>query len=721
MRGYGFSISGTSHSFSRIAVLATLVMLWTQAALLASDPFGAPLQPAPSYGGSNPFGGGADPFGIPAQPAVPVGYAQAKTASRQLVPAVFQPKQDRLGFTWDISSSGRIDPGTNRCFSGCNHLQVNGSSFSTSSSSGRKMTRDGKELVLTRQVSGIDVTRRIKVDTDGSTVRYVDVFTNPGSSPVSVTATLGTSLIMPAQAVMSDKGREVPRNTPGNKPAIGDDEIGLVALLPGNIPTPHGRLPSVLFYLAGRGGKVKPTLVNATNNQSFGFAYQFSIPPKKAVAILHGVAQRHFANKPDRHELGRQFQAFQSSKWIRDLPPNVRQAIITSEGTSSESPEADLLKPVTDLAATWTVELSDKDVLVFDDQVQIPGTLSGQGVTVTTEFGETSIPISEIAAIVGAGGQGRPTRVCLQSGEVLVGPLQFQALRFNSESDLQFELEPHQLNVLFSHADSKPEEPPHDFAALVQTRRGDRLALSDLSDLQLSLVTVFGRLVVPFQDIRTAGVTKTPQPVYRLLLNDGSELSALLCPGDLSLQTSRFGAQSLSVAAIAAIIRIVADAEGNEQEDGSDRSMIGLTDETLLRGSFAAPEITVNTAAGETPVVTQQIRSMTRSDDGDGVSPEFEFRMSDGSEFEGRLKDAVVAIQGLGREWHVPVAYVNSFVRPEVEASGDAADNEPRESTPPKKPVPEAPAKPQTLLDALFGTRNVNQPKPKAADPFGSP
>jgi len=607
-------------------------------------------------------------FAISLAICAPKVWPYGASSTQPLVPAAFQQKKDKLGFLWDVTTNGRLQYGTNRVFNGCGYLQVNGSGFSTSSSTARKMTPDGSEFFLTRTMSGVNVTRRIKVDTKTSTVRYVEIFENSGTSPVTLTVTLGTSLRVSPQAVITDKGTPVKLTTPPGTPFIGRDETGIVAFRSQAAATPYGNQPSILFFLAGKNGKVRPSRNNSGNQQSYVFLYRFVVPPKKKAAVLHGVAQRNFKSKPSSAELAKQFRVFQSASWTRDLPVEVRRSIVNAVlSNSTEQPTVNVLQATTELAEAWSVERGDKDVLVFDEDTNVAGSLAGKSVSVATRFGDATVPIDDVAAIVGTAGEGRPTRVHLRNGEILAGPLRFEALRFNSDADLQFELQPEQLNVLLTRIEVKDDTAKKpDVPALLKTRHGDRIAVSNVSDLELSLVTAFGPDRVSLGDVLSAVAATSPQPIYRLVLKDGSRLSAMIRFGDLAVETQRFGTQPIESSMIASFVQL-GEAVENVRTDSA--AQFKLNGENVLVGKPVAAELTVATAAGEIPVNTSQIRKMTRVDQSNNISPEFEFEMADGSKFEGRFVDSLLEIRSARRTWQLQVAHIASFVQPDSQVA----------------------------------------------------
>ncbi|MGH7129498.1 MAG: hypothetical protein ACREIV_13090, partial [Planctomycetaceae bacterium] len=313
----------------------------------------------------------------------------AEPDSRGLVSARFSTKTDAMGFQWGFDQNGGIQYGTNSVFRMAEALVINGSGFSSSS---RQMTPDGQEYVLAGNRDGIQIARRIRFDARRGLVRYVDSFFNPGTSPVTVNVGLSSMLRNTARGVLSDEGRPVTTS-------LGEGGTGLVAWQSSN------STPSVLFYLAAKDSKLKPVIMNQGNSR-FTFSYTLQIPPQKIVSVLHGIAQRRISGRPNAAELANLFAPFHGDEWLAGMERNVRQTIVNHTGTLSLSPAGPLLQAAMNLADHWRIDASEEDVLVLDADTQLAGDVPRGPVRVTTRFGETTVQMDDVLAIVGGAGVG---------------------------------------------------------------------------------------------------------------------------------------------------------------------------------------------------------------------------------------------------------------------------------------------------------------------------
>ena len=210
------------------------------------------------------------------------GAATAQTAREALVPAQFNRRiQDAMGFQWDINAQGCVQQGSN-CFQSAGALMVNGSSFSPTQN---MMTKDGTEFVLTGSRSGIQITRRIRVDVKTGTVRYVEVLHNPGTAPVTLSIQIATRLQSSVRSALTNLGRSISSSSSSAVHTLTDKECGIV------VTRSSTSYPAAVCYLAGARSKVKPTIQRQGSYQ-FVFAYSLTVPAKKTVSLIHGLAQR---------------------------------------------------------------------------------------------------------------------------------------------------------------------------------------------------------------------------------------------------------------------------------------------------------------------------------------------------------------------------------------------------------------------------------------------
>jgi hypothetical protein len=604
-----------------------------------------------------------------------------------LVPAQPQQKADALGNRWDFSGQGDVQRQTPGGFNYAQRLLVNGQQFSPEEP---MMVSGGSEYLLgTTQIPNLLVGRRVKLDSKSGSVRFVDSFQNLASAPLELQVDLHTSLRNSAAAVLTDdtakssgsaakpagdpakpaggasiakalanalapaasgsppSGSPMPgRNPRGQTIPLGDKGSGVAAVQSGTGQT------SYLIYLAAPRSEVKPTVIGK-GGTDFIARFSLIVPPQQTVVILHGFAQRQFQNMPDAKTLAKEFRRFQSPSWIADLPAEVKKAIVNGRGSSEEEPStAPLLQAVAALEEECGVDRAKADVLVHEKQPQLTGQVRGEGLAVTTQFGAAAVPLDDVVLVVGGAGVDRAARVFLRNGEVLAGPIQWKGAALKSDSGVDVQLAPPQIDLLFLHADPRDGKPAQPGTVLVQTQNGDRLAIAP-AGVKFSAVTSWGPIEVPFDQVLSLAPLREPQPIQRLALRDGSRWSVILAGPPLTLKSSRLGELKIAPSEIERLTAV--ERRGDEEEDEPERKppFCRLVGENIAVGPLQTPALEVLTPGGPTSVELAKLIVM-ELDEGKGNDPWFTFRMVGGGEISGRLKEPSVPLRAFGKVCRVP-------------------------------------------------------------------
>ena len=571
--------------------------------------------------------------------------APPKPAGGGLVPATRSgPVLDALGFQWGIDpSSGMISQTTNGCIRGGGMmLQANNNQFSASQP---MMTADGKEFVLSGNLAGLEVTRRIRVDVKAGVVRYLDIFKNPSGAPVTLSANLVSNLNYQCQSVLSDAG------TP-NGGVLGKNESGLVLL------NNQGK-PAVLFSLAGIRGGLKPSINNNSNYQ-FEFQYALSVPAGKTVSLLSGVAQRTLTGTPDAKVLADLFKVFKGRGWIRDVPSALRRTIanLDAGGAGGEAPGGAGMPE--DLAALR----GRSDVLALGENTKLQGAASCAKLSIDTPYGAAVIPFEQAAALVGGKRRGGKTAIYLRDGQILSGGVHAEGLRFKMPSGGVMDLTADGIDRLVTAAPAEETPPDPAFPLLVETFGGDRLAAAADPSLRLSAVTPWGPRPVAPDELRRMTVLEDEQPGHRIELKDGSRFFAFLDDVKISLKTSLFGVREFRPAEIRGILAAGERSPAEKSAGAADPDDIAephvvLVGNSILVGRLDLPELHFLAEGEVVPVPPDQLRSLRSQAEGKdappgGESPVFEVELWDGGQVTGRLQEAVLPVRAGDVVFRVP-------------------------------------------------------------------
>ena len=594
----------------------------------------------------------------------PPALARSRGGRARLVPANFTHKTDALGFRWDINQSGQVNDGTNDCFDGAMRLTVNGRQFNASQP---QMTADGSEYVLGASLSGIHVTRRIKVDVAASAVRYVEILKNTGHAPVTVSLAMTSNLGSSCQAVVTNSGAP-------NARALGPRDSGILAT-----HAPGQSRPSVAWSLAGGASHVKPT-ISIQNNYTFVFTYSLSIPAGKTSAIVHTVAQRRFAGTPDPKTLAVLFKTFESRAWTKDLPREVRSCIVNM-GRSGLGAGAmpSLAKVLEGLDLVRGVA----DVLAFGPETRLAGTATCDSLTVKTRHGRVTVPFEDVAAVTGRRRGGR-SRVYTRDGRIYAGEMETTGLRFAMNSGPALELTVDGIDVLVTRAEADDGRPKEGARAAIDTFDGDRLTVIPTREgvaPQLTLVTPWGRRRVTLDELRWIRPAEGEVPGHVASLKDGSKFFGFLGGQGVTLETVEFGPRQFLPGEIRAVEnldearrrreareRAESGRPGARAADDGDESELSephvvLAGENLIVGYIDLAEIHLAVQGAPVPLPPSQLRSLHNSledDSGVGVGglPTFRAELWGGGVVVGSLRETELPLRSGDWVLRVPVADV---------------------------------------------------------------
>jgi hypothetical protein len=585
-----------------------------------------------------------------------------------LVPANFTWKTDALGFRWDLNQSGQINDGLNDCFDGAMRLTVNGQQFN---SMRPQMTADGSEYVLSANVAGLQVTRRIKVDLTAAAVRYVEVLRNNGGAPVTATLAVTSNLGNSCQATVTSSGSR-------NVRLLGPKDSGLVG-----VQSPGQPRPSVVWGLAGPASRVKPS-VNIRNNYTYVFTYSLSVPAGKTVAVVHTVAQRRFATVPDAKTLAPLYKTFNSRAWTKDLPRDIRQSIVNlGRAVMGAGLMPDLAKMLDGLGLVR----GGADVLAFGPETRLAGTAACDSLTVRTRHGRATVPFEDVAAVTGKLRGGR-ARVYTRDGRIYAGELEAADLRFTMNSGPALRLTVERLDVLLTRADPADGRPREGACAAVDTFDGNRLTVvpprAGGVAPALTLVTPWGRRRVPLDEVRWIRPAEGGTPGHVAALKDGSRFFGFLAGEGVTLETVEFGPQRFQPGEIRAVENLDearrrrearerpgAGGPGAADPDGADEGELTephvvLAGENVIVGYIDLDEIHVAAQGAPVPLPPNQLRSLHNcSDEDTGGGAEgarglarFRAELWGGGVVVGTLREAELPFRA--GEWvvRVPVADV---------------------------------------------------------------
>jgi hypothetical protein len=560
--------------------------------------------------------------------------AQAPAA---LVPASFtpfHPMTDGQGFLWDLDQMGRVMNGSDSCFSQSFTLLINNSQFQPSSA---LMTANGCEVVLQGGsfLPGLQVTRRCRVEGKSTGARFVEVFTNVGTTPlqfnVSVFLNCGNGAW---QAAISDAGKV-------NPAGLDKKETGLVLFN----PSQNGCV-SVALRLAGPTAKVRPAIQPINNGQPILFSYALNVPPRKSAAILYGAAQCRLTEQPDANGVASQLKPFSGSSWVDDLPAEIRRAVVNFGSFGSDFQWEDV--GIGKVLARLEKNTGPTDILAFGAGTRLKGTAACTAFSLETRFGTLTTSLDKVVAVAGARDHSGRAVVLFRDGQALTGKLHVENFVFTLNSGVRIEAAGDHLERLYMRASvsgtASSSAAAADQGAMLQTIEGERLALAATGKETFVLASPWGRFEFPLDELAWVSAVADP-PGHRVVLRDGTRLFGYLAGRPLKLPTRSFGAQAVSTQEVQAI-RGFPDKEIVDDPLQRGEPCVVLSGDNLLIGRVDLPALHIVASGQSIAVPPGQIRKFRAADLGPQTEQAiYEVELWDGSKVAGKLAEGMLPVR----------------------------------------------------------------------------
>jgi hypothetical protein len=224
-----------------------------------------------------------------------------------------------------------------------------------------------------------------------------------------------------------------------------------------------------------------------------------------------------------------------------------------------------------------------------------------------TRFGKQQLELDNVAAIIGNRRLGRGARVFLRDGQVLSGALKIQGLRFTENTGPEIELSAETLDRLVlrsSPDDGRPVEGVH---AYVETYQGDRIAVAYDERLQVGLITPWGVLRVPLDEVFWFQPAESGFPGYDVRFKDGSNFFAYLEATPLQLKTLLFGNQSIAITDVRSL-KSASHAVGKQEDKQITRPYVVTTGGFMLVGQVDLAQLQIHTGGEAVTLAPSQVR-----------------------------------------------------------------------------------------------------------------
>jgi hypothetical protein len=474
--------------------------------------------------------------------------------------------QDGGGYRWDFQYYGNVYSGTNYAYSGGMYCQINGSNFQASNRAGWT-NKAGDEIELgPLSRNGLNISRRIKVYKDRPMARWLDIFENPTSTPITVQIAIYTCTNYTIQQTVTSSGGG----------AFGDKDIGF------RVKTQGGNSPPTMHIVTSKRSKIRPT-VQVQSNQIY-VRYSLTVPARKTVILCHFESQNRDVAAHDKL-----MKKFPSYELLKDLPGSVR-AMIVNMNAGGGIGGVDLDRS----------ETSDSVILKSGDPIF--GVIKNPGFKVQTLLGQLDLPADRIVGM--AGGRSRQVRFVLLDGQVVSGQLADPVLQLDLDGGGLLKI-PFDKITQWSYrvTASKPNDEKFGGAYVVLCT-GDRLRF-DPKATEIKLLTRHGMVALESEQLLELTMDNPGNAVHRAVFLNGSRLGGFLEPKMLKLKLNLGKTVTVSRDMVAQM-RFAED----EQPDSTLTSVV-LTNGDELFGTLTAGKFKLTTDYGQIEIDPSRVKTMT--------------------------------------------------------------------------------------------------------------
>lgn len=536
---------------------------------------------------------------------------------------------DAHGVQWMVFQNGALRQNGNMpLYSQGAMLLVNGNYAQQANNQGRIDEKTGELVIenLTTPV-GVTVTRRILIQREEGYVRYIDVFKNTTQQPITLNLQIQTNL---------NYGVNVAQNVAD--PRRKDQNIAWVGQT--------GAGPSVVEVFAGSGSKTSATINWQQGNSNVQAAINLDVPAGKEAALMH----LHLSAATQ--EAGLAFvNGLRDARLMRDVPNELRKIVANFVGGQSFIGDTEILRgDVLDV-----VELRGGD--------QVRGTLQEKDFQLKTFYGDVTLPVEKVVALVNVG-QFRPRQLLVTvDGQIFGGQLSKNALNLQLSSGQITQVPLGQIaRAGYRRRPGEPEEWTFDKPTVLM-RTGERVAIQ-MPIETIDVVTRYGRLALAPQSIAGVILQSEEHGVHEIILTDGSRFAGLLAADAFSMKLQSAGDQPVKFPA-SALARLQL-AGVSAAADGDEPPSLDLTNDDLLVGRLIGT-LKVDTTFDTITVNADEVATLSHPPQ----SPlDVQVTLWDGSTISGQLQQPLVQCKLVsGLEMTVPAVLIETYRQPRPQAS----------------------------------------------------
>ena len=599
-------------------------------------------------------------------------FSEPRIVPYEKIPEKLEQYRDQNGFLWQVNGSGSITSGETQYLPSGLKLFIGQSPFqpATGTLSDDTESRGVIDLSLRGKRDNLAVERRFWFDLARGGVRILDTFENTGKSPIEVEVELKSAFQFPWQNLIGSSGRILG----GAAVTLSPRDIGLAA----KFSNSDGRQDTLLIVRGTRDDR-GPEISASSNHRELVLAYPLRIAPGKKTTLVHWILRRNFGQISDVSRAVRPF--FDRRQLINArIPGELVETVLNFDrsafpDSSSPPPSLSRLIALNELVDRVGVHRKNEDILWLNPNNQLTGKIDPAA---SVGIGGLSIPVRQIAAILGGGGLGRTPRVFLRDGQVHTGKIELRGFAMKSGEDwIARKWNGDELSLLLLSLAPSDGVPPPSANGFVELRNGEVFAVSSM-DSGFSAVSVLGKHRLPFDQFLDLQYHRLPAPGFRLRQANGSSLSLFLDPQNVRFVDVSGNTRSVDPRLILRVWKTEEllgslggfDRRWFDWEDIPDHLQVEsgflLRGNQVLAGGFAQNDpFTVIDSYSVFEVNPAQVHRARRLDepglDHSDQPPRFEFELKNGDTLTGRIQSDAIRIGTEEESWLIPVRQILEF------------------------------------------------------------
>ena len=532
---------------------------------------------------------------------------------------------DGGGYRWDLQYYGNVYRGTPYAYSGGMYCHVNGTNVQANNQSGwRNKVGDEIEIGPCNR-SGLRVYRRVKVYKDRPLARWLDIFENPGTSPITVQVQIYTCTNYSVRQTTTSTGQAAF----GSK----DWAFRTVTSSSNGVPTLH--------VVTSRGAKLRPA-VQVQSNTIYVRYNSLTVPAGKTVILCHFESQNR-----DTSTHARMMAKFPMYQVMKDLPMAVRARILNMKVGSSFG-GVDLER----------LEAADNILLKNDDP--IVGEIRNESFNISTIVGAIDLKSANLVGM--ASGPRGNLRFAFTDGQVISAAAPGAKLEVALGADGMLNIPLDKIAQWSYRISPKRPGEPRPLGPNLTLTTGDHLAIDTTESYpKLTFRWACGTTDLDCKYLQEVVAATPGGGKFNALFLNGTHISGTLVSSDpegLRFNVKLGGEIVVKDQQVVAV-RFAADSS----PDGTlTRAVLSGGDE--LFGELTDEKFVLTTAYGKVDVNVSQVKGIKFKS---GAADQTTVQMWNGSTIKGKLNVGEIAFAvSPGDRWALPVATITSITCPQA-------------------------------------------------------